>query len=82
MEKINKKVEIYTTPTCAYCKMAKEYFKQKEIEYTEYDVAKDTAKRQEMVDKTQQFGVPVILIDGKVVIGFDKAKINELLGIN
>ncbi len=82
MEQQTKKVEIYTTPTCAYCKMAKEYFKQKKIEYTEYDVAKDTEKRQEMVDRTQQFGVPVIVIDEKIIIGFDKAKINESLGIS
>lgn len=75
------KVEIYTTPWCAYCKMAKEYFKKNSVEYTEYDVANDVTKRQEMLDKTHQMGVPVIIIDGKVVIGFDRGKINQLLGI-
>lgn len=75
------KVEIYTTPTCAFCKMAKEYFKSKNIEYAEYDVSKDLAKRQEMLDKTHQFGVPVIVIDGKIVLGFDRRKIDQLLGL-
>ena len=74
-------VEIYTTPWCAYCKMAKEYFKKNNVAYTEHDVAEDPAKRQEMIDKTHQMGVPVIIIDGKIVIGFDRGKINELLGI-
>lgn len=75
------KIKIYTTPTCAYCKMAKEYFKSKGFDYEEYNVATDIAKQKEMIDKTGQFGVPVIDIDGKVVIGFDRAKINEYLGI-
>ena len=75
------KIKIYTTPTCAYCKMAKEYFKSKGFEYEEYNVATDIAKQKEMIDKTGQFGVPVIDIDGKIVIGFDRPKINELLNI-
>ena len=75
------KVEIYSTPWCVYCKMAKEYFKKNNIDYTDYDVASDSVKRQEMLDKTHQMGVPVILIDGKIVIGFDREKINELLGL-
>jgi len=73
-------VEIYTTPMCAYCKMAKDYFKKNGVSYSEYDVSKDTAKQQEMIAKTHQFGVPVIVINGKIVLGFDKAKINRLLG--
>jgi len=76
------KIIIYTTPICAYCKMAKEYFKSKGFEYEEYNVAIDIPKQKEMINKTGQFGVPVIEIDGKIVIGFDKAKINEYLGIN
>jgi len=74
-------VFIYSTPWCVYCKMAKEYFKKNNIEYTEYDVAVDMAKRQELIDKTHQMGVPVIIIDGKIVIGFDRGKINQLLGL-
>lgn len=75
-------VEIYTTPGCAYCKMAKEYFKKNGIPYVEYDVSKDIAKRQELLDRTHQFGIPVIIINGKIVLGFDRAKINQLLGLN
>jgi len=77
-----KKVAIYTTPTCGYCKMAKEYFKENNIEYEEYDVAADAQKRQEMFDKTQQMGVPVIQIGDQYITGFDKTKIEELLGVN
>lgn len=75
-------VEIYTTPGCAYCKTAKEYFKKNNISFTEYNVAKDAAKRQELLDRTHQYGVPVIVINGKIVLGFDRAKINQLLGLN
>ena len=74
-------VSIFTTPSCAYCKMAKEYFTKNSVAYSEYDVARDIARRQEMLDKTHQFGVPVIEIDGKIVIGFDKPRINLLLGL-
>lgn len=76
------KVKIYTTPYCHYCKLAKEYFKSKNIQYEEYDVMKDLEKRQEMVTKSGQLGVPVIDINGKVIIGFDRPKINEYLGLN
>jgi len=72
-------VKIYTTPTCAYCKIAKEYFKKNDIEYEEYNTAEDADKRQEMFEKTGQMGVPVIEIDGQIVIGFDKSKVEELL---
>ncbi len=74
-------VEIYSTPWCAYCKMAKEYFKKNNIAYVEHDVAEDPIKRQEMIDKTHQMGVPVIIINGKTVIGFDHEKISELLNL-
>ena len=78
---MNHKVSIYTTPSCAYCHMAKEYFKKNDIAYSEYNVATDIQKRQEMLDKSHQFGVPVIDIDSKIVIGFDKPRINQLLGL-
>ncbi len=75
------KVKIYTTPWCHYCKMAKEYFKSRSIQYEEHDVMQDIKKRDEMIAKTGQLGVPVIDIDGKFVIGFDRDKINSYLGI-
>jgi len=59
--------------------MAKEYFKSINVEFEEYDVSSDEAKKQEMIDKTQQFGVPVIDIDGQIVIGFDKSTIDQML---
>jgi len=73
------KVEIYTTPWCAYCKMAKEHFKKNNVPYAEYDVSSDAKRRQEMIDKTGQMGVPVIVIGDSIVVGFDRNKINELL---
>lgn len=76
-----KKVAIYTTPTCGYCRMAKEFFKQNNVAYSEYDVGADTDKRNEMVEMTGQMGVPVITIDDNVVVGFNQSKIAELLGV-
>jgi glutaredoxin 3 len=61
--------------------MAKEFFKENNIAYTEHNVLTDMEKRQEMVDKSGQLGVPVISIDGKIVLGFDQAEISSLLGI-
>jgi glutaredoxin-like YruB-family protein len=76
-----KKVTMYSTPTCHYCNLATDYFDEKGIKYTKYDVAKDLAKRKEMVEKSGQMGVPVIDIDGEVIVGFQEDKIGELLGV-
>jgi len=73
------KVTIYSTPTCPYCQQAKEFFKEKGVEYTEINVAEDQDKAKEMMDKSGQMGVPVIDIDGEIIIGFDKAKIEALI---
>ena len=73
------KVVIYSTPSCPYCTMAKEYFKSKKIKYTEYDVSSDEKKAHEMIEKSDQMGVPVIDIDGKIIIGFAKPKIEAAL---
>lgn len=75
------KIKIYTTPTCVYCKMSKEFFKEHNVEYEEMNVATDTRAREEMIQKSGQLGVPVIDIDGKIIIGFDKGQLSELLGI-
>jgi glutaredoxin 3 len=77
----NKQVAIFTTPTCGYCGMAKEYFKENNISYDEYDVAVDADKRKEMFDKTHQMGVPVIQVGDEYVVGFDQGKLEELLNI-
>ena len=74
-------VAIYTTPSCHFCHMAKEYFQENNVTYTEYDVAADLEKRKEMMDMTKQLGVPVIHINDSVIIGFNKPKIAELLGL-
>jgi len=76
-----KNVVIYSTPTCMYCKAAKEFFKEKNIEYTEYDVATDAEKRQEMIEKSGQMSVPVIFVDDEMIIGFDKEKLGKLIGV-
>jgi len=74
-----KKVIIYSTPTCPYCKRAKEYLTQKGIPFTEYDVAADREKAKEMIEKSKQMGVPVILVDDEVIVGFNQAKLDSLL---
>ena len=76
---MSKDVTIYSTPVCHYCQAAKEYFKEHNVAYTEHDVAGDADKRQEMIEMTGQMGVPVIRIGDDVVIGFDQAKVEELL---
>ncbi len=78
---MDKTVTIYTTPTCHFCQMSKEFFKANGVEYTEYNVAADTEKRAEMIDKSGQMGVPVITIGSDMVVGFDKKRLSELLGI-
>ncbi len=78
---MDKTVQIYTTPTCHFCQMSKEFFQANGVQYTEHNVAADAAKRQEMIDKSGQMGVPVIYVDNDMVIGFDKKRLSELLGI-
>ncbi len=74
----NKKVIVYSTPTCQYCVMAKNYFKDNKVEFEDIDVAADPAKGQEMVAKSGQMGVPVIDIEGKIVVGF-QPKVFEMI---
>ena len=74
-------VKIYTTPSCVFCKMTKDFFKSNSVQYEEFDVATDVKAREEMIQKSGQFGVPVTDIDGNLVIGFDRARLAELLKI-
>lgn len=76
-----KNVIIYSTPSCHFCHMAKDFFKEKNVPFTDYDVAMDPAKRAELIEKSGQMGVPVILIGNDMVIGFNKPKVIELLGL-
>jgi len=72
-------VAIYTTPSCGYCKMAKEWLRQNGISFVEYNVAADMRRAEEMVRKSGQMGVPVIDIDGRIIVGFNKAAIEKSL---
>jgi len=76
-----KNVTIYSTPTCHFCHAAKEFFKENKIEFTDNDVSNDAEKRNEMVKKSGQMGVPVIFVDNEMIIGFDENKLKSLLGI-
>lgn len=75
------KVTIYTTPTCHFCHAAKDFFSENNIVFTEYDVAKDLAKRQEMVQKSGQMGVPVIAVNENIIVGFDEDRLRETLKV-
>ncbi|MBR9682864.1 MAG: NrdH-redoxin [Candidatus Aenigmarchaeota archaeon] len=73
------KIKMYSTPTCAFCVNAKAYFKEKGIEFEDIDVSTNQEAAKEMVEKSGQMGVPVIDIDGKIIVGFDKDAIEEEL---
>ncbi len=75
------KVRVYSTPTCPYCIQAKNYLKEKNIFFENIDVSSDEQGLEEMMRVSGQMGVPVILIDGEVIIGFDKSKIDAKLGL-
>jgi len=76
---LGKNVIVYSTPTCPHCKHAKEYFGEKGVDYTDYNVGTDLDAREEMKRKSGQMGVPVIDIDGEIVVGFNRTRIDELL---
>jgi glutaredoxin-like YruB-family protein len=75
------RVIVFTTPTCTYCTMTKKYFRDKGIKFKEVDVSRDAAAARDMVKRSGQMGVPVVDIGGKIVVGFDRPKINKYLGI-
>ncbi len=74
------KVKVYSTLTCPYCKMAKSFLDEKGVSYEDLNVAADAAARDEMVKKSGQMGVPVIEVDGEVIIGFDRERLAGLIG--
>ena len=73
-------VRIYSTSVCPYCEMAKEYFKKNNVAYENIDVMADQNARQEMFQKSHQMGVPVIDIDGSIIVGFDRSALDAILG--
>lgn len=78
-------VTIYTTPTCGYCKMTKEFFKEHDVAYSEKDVATDQSAAEEMIQKSGQMGVPVTIVaeDSKeeMIVGFDRSRLASVLGV-
>ena len=70
---------IYSTPTCPYCIMAKNFFKKYNIAYNEKDVAADQMAAQEMIKKSGQMGVPVIEVDNEIMVGFDEERLKKIL---
>ena len=76
-----KEVVIYSTPTCHFCNMAKEFFNANNIQYTDYNVQADPEKGREMVERSGQMGVPVIFIGDEMVVGFNEPAIRQMLGM-
>ena len=77
-----KKVKIYSTPTCPWCMRAKQFLKENNIDFVDYDVSSDQQALEEMVRISGQMGVPVVDIEGEIIVGFDKERIKEALGLN
>lgn len=74
-------IKVYSTPTCPYCETLKEYLRENNINFEAVDVSQDKAALDEMIKKSGQMGVPVVDIDGQIVVGFDKKKIDEILNL-
>jgi len=79
---MSREVIIYTTPTCSWCQATKEYLRAREIDFEEVDVSVDQDRAEELVEKSGQYGVPVLEIDGEMIVGFDRVRIDELLELN
>ena len=78
---MQKNIKVYSTPTCPFCIRAKQFLKDNNIAFEDIDVSTKPESAQEMVKRSGQMGVPVLDIDGEIIIGFDKEKIKEVLGI-
>ena len=79
---MSKNITVYSTPTCPYCVRAKQFLKDNNIEFNDINVAVDHEKAQEMVEKSGQMGVPVIDVNGQIIVGFDRERLKSSLGIN
>lgn len=75
-------VSVYSTQSCPYCVMVKNYLKERKVSFTDYDVGRDSAKAQEMVRKSGQMGVPVVEVNGRVIVGFNRPEIDRALAAN
>ncbi len=76
-----KSVKVYSTPTCPYCIRAKQFLTENNVPFENYDVSADQAKAEEMIQKSGQMGVPVLDIEGEIIVGFDKERIKQALGL-
>ena len=74
-------IKVYSTPVCPWCDKAKDYLKRKDVEFTAYNVQEDMEAREEMVSKSKQMGVPVLDINGTIIVGFDRKAIDEALNL-
>lgn len=74
-------ITVYSTPTCPYCKLVKEFLKEKNLDFLDIDVAANTSAAQDMVKKSGQMGVPVVDVDGQIIVGWNKAALEEVLGL-
>ena len=81
-KKKQPRVIMFSTPSCSYCNMAKVYFRRNKIKFRDVDVSKDASAAHDLQRRSGQMGVPVIDINGRLIVGFDKPKINKMLGIN
>lgn len=75
------RVLVFTTPSCPWCRRAKEYLRERRVSFREVDVSRDAAAARDLVRRTGQMGVPVIQIDGRPIVGFDRPQIDRLLGL-
>ncbi|MBI5644804.1 glutaredoxin family protein [Candidatus Kaiserbacteria bacterium] len=74
-------ITIYSTPTCHFCHAAKDFFTENKVAFTDYNVATDLDKRKEMIEKSGQMGVPVILVDKEIIVGYDEERLRKILKI-
>ncbi len=72
-------ITLYTTPSCSFCRKAKDFFRKNQVRFTEYNVARDQRRADEMVRKSGQMGVPVIDINGKIIVGFNQSEVERAL---
>jgi len=79
---MSHEITIYTTSSCSWCQATKEYLHAREIDFEEVDVSEDMRRAMEMVEKSGQQGVPVLDIDGEIIVGFDRSRIDVLLELN
>jgi glutaredoxin 3 len=75
-------VTVYSTPTCSWCQAAKEHLRSHNVDFEDVDVSADMSRAREMIEKSGQYGVPVIEIDSEIIVGFDRGRIDSLLGLS